>query len=184
MAKSLFMTLIIVTVCILTGLGVAYNGGGKPGEVDITISARRYAFEPSKIRVNKGDKVSINLVTKDVTHGFYLEGYDIEAKVVPGDSSEYSKLLLRHPSEHGDYQEVNRIEFTADKPGKFRYRCSVTCGYMHPFMLGEMVVVPNYPFWGGVGLTVGIAISALIYYRRKAQQDSQEDIPAEKQEYD
>lgn len=175
MAKRLSIMILlvaIIAISVIAGLIVASLGIGDPKQVDLTITARKYAFEPSVIKVNKGDRISINLITKDVTHGFFMEGYDIDAKVQPGDSPEYSKLLLRHPSKKDDFQEVDRIEFIADKAGKFRYRCSVTCGYMHPFMLGEMVVVPNYPLWGGLGLAVGVAISTMILFGFKAKHNS------------
>ena len=168
----MILLVVIIAISVIAGLAVASFGVGESTQVDLTISARKYAFEPSVIKVNRGDQVSINLITKDVTHGFFMEGYDIDAKVQPGDSPEYSKLLLRHPSKKDDFQQVDRIEFIADKTGKFRYRCSVTCGYMHPFMLGEMVVVPNYPFWGGLGLAVGVAISTMILFGFKAKHNS------------
>ena len=135
--KNIFLLLLLACVVIgfaLLGLVVASFTGGEPGKVDLTVYARRYAFEPAVIKVNRGDDVSINLITRDVTHGFFLEGYDIDAKVKPHDSSEYSTLYLRHPSKHEDYRIVDRIEFKASKTGKFRFRCSQTCGYMHPFM--------------------------------------------------
>ena len=166
----MILLLAIIAISVIAGLAVASLDIGEPKQVDLTISARKYAYEPSTIKINKGDRVSINLITKDVTHGFYLEGYDIDAKIKPEDSSEYSALLLRHPSMGDDFHEVDRIEFVANKPGKFRYRCSVTCGYMHPFMLGELVVAPNYPFWGGSGLAVGVAISAMILFGCKAKE--------------
>ncbi|MEK7447973.1 MAG: hypothetical protein AAB019_00650, partial [Planctomycetota bacterium] len=85
--------------------------------------------------------------------------YDIDAKIVP----EYSKVELRRPSRPKDQPEqVEEITFTADKEGKFRYRCSITCGSMHPFMLGEMIVSPNRPFWTGVGLAIGLIIALFV----------------------
>ncbi|KKM95763.1 hypothetical protein LCGC14_1184960 [marine sediment metagenome] len=151
---------------VFTALGV-FAGSltmAPAGDVDLTIYAQRYNFEPPIIRLNKGDRVSINLVTRDVTHGFFLEGYDIDAKIRPGDSSDDSALLIRHPSKHDDFHEVDRIIFTADRTGKFRFRCSQTCGYMHPFMQGEMIVSPNYELWGGIGLVTGVAASALAFF--------------------
>lgn len=88
----------VIIACTMLGFIMASFTAGEPGQVDLTIYARRYAFDPPTIKLNKGDTVSINLITRDVTHGFYLEGYDIDAKVKPEDSPEYSTLLLRHPS--------------------------------------------------------------------------------------
>lgn len=151
----------VIIVCVLLGLVAASFTTGRPRQVDLTMYARQYAFDPPTVRVNKGDTVSINLITRDVTHGFYMEGYDIDAKVAPEDAPEYSTLFLRHPSTGDDFQEVERINFVANKTGKFRFRCSVTCGYLHPFMQGELIVNPNYPFWAGIGLLAGIAITTL-----------------------
>lgn len=155
--------LAIIIVCLAVGLVAASFTSGEPKHVDLTIYARQYAFNPPIIKVNKGDTISINLITRDVTHGFYLEGYDIDAKVRPEDAPDYSALFLRHPSKGDDFKEVDAITFVANKTGKFRYRCSVTCGYMHPFMQGELIVNPNYPFWGGVGFSVGIAMATLLF---------------------
>ncbi|MHC4497237.1 MAG: cupredoxin domain-containing protein, partial [Planctomycetota bacterium] len=101
-------------------------------ERDFNIKARQYAYDPAKIVVNKGDKIRIRLASLDVVHGFFLEGHDIDARVEPG----IRQFKMRHPSEGHEFVDVNEIVFTAQNPGKFRYRCSHTCGSMHPFMQG------------------------------------------------
>ncbi len=87
-------------------------------DVHINIVARRYAFDPPIIRVNRGDRLIITLESYDATHGFYVEAYDIDAKVSP---DEYPQL--RHPSQGDEFTEVEEISFVADRAGKFRY-CS------------------------------------------------------------
>lgn len=125
----------------------------------IEMKARQYAYDPPTIKVNKGDTVRLQIVSEDVVHGFYLEGYDIDAKIVP--QSPYLELL--HPSRPKDPpQKVEEIVFVADKTGKFRYRCSHTCGTMHPFMNGELVVAPNRLFGAGLGGLAGLLLAGCV----------------------
>ncbi len=151
-------------VLVLGGLGgflLAYVGQALPQERSFTITARKYAYDPPVLRVNRGDRIHIRLVAQDNTHGFYLEGYDVEAKARP----ENDTFWARQPSQGGDYKEVEEISFVASHTGKFRYRCSITCGYMHPFMQGELIVRPNYLYSTSVGLSVGMALGMLLLFR-------------------
>ena len=107
----------------------------------IDLYALQFEFAPGRIEVNQGDAVVFNLHARDVVHGFYLDGYDIEQRVTPG--------------------VMQTIEFTADHVGKFRYRCSVSCGALHPFMIGELIVRPNSPLWKSVVATL-IALGGLL----------------------
>ena len=119
---------------------------GAPGtseEHTVNLDAAQFAFAPGRLHVNQGDHVVINLSASDVVHGFYLESYGLETRVTPG--------IIQH------------IEFWASQPGKFRYRCSVSCGPLHPFMIGELVVHPNNPFWKAVAIVLIAVVGMLIY---------------------
>ena len=146
----------------LAGFASAHLGRAAPVERTITIAAHKYAYDPPVLRVNQGDRLHIRLVAKDVTHGFYLEGYNLDAKVRP----ENPTFWARRPSEQQDYKEVEEVNFIANRTGKFRYRCSITCGYMHPFMQGELIVSPNYLYSTSVGLALGLAAAMLLILRR------------------
>lgn len=91
-----------------------------------------------RLEVNWGERVILHLRALDTAHGFYLDGYGINQVVQPG-------------------QDVT-IEFIATRLGKFRFRCSETCGPLHPFMIGELVVKPNIPFYEA---TIGTVLLAL-----------------------
>lgn len=138
--------------------------GAAPQKRVFDVVARKYAYDPPIIRVNQGDEIHINFASKDVVHGFYMEGYDVDALADPGKS----KIRLRHPSQFGDYTPADEIVFTADKRGKFRYRCSITCGYMHPFMMGVLLVEPNTLFGSASGLMVGLLLGGFVLAWPKA----------------
>lgn len=157
----LFLVIFVVACGVLGGLI-----GARRGEVQeriITINSRKYAFEPGVVRVSLGDKITLKLESEDVAHGFYLEGYDFDAKVIP----ETPFFWIRKPSEGKEYDEepVESYTFTANKVGKFRYRCSIGCGAMHPFMQGELIVEPNYLFPVSIGLAFGLALACIVYFR-------------------
>ncbi len=118
----------------------------QPVTHQVTMTADQYAFAPPVLHVNRGDRVLLTLQAADVVHGFYLDGYGVQVRVEPGISQQ--------------------VEFVADRAGKYRYRCSVSCGALHPFMIGELVVGPNLPFVRAIGLTF-LALGATLFYLRR-----------------
>ena len=61
-----------------------------------------------------------------------MDGYGIDIKARPG--------------------LIGKATFVADKPGRFTFRCSETCGEFHPYMVGFMEVTPNSRFHLFVGI--------------------------------
>jgi cytochrome c oxidase subunit II len=117
-------------------------------EQNFRIEARQFAYSPSEIDVNPGDTVSIQLVSTDVVHGLYIDGYDISIEADPG--------------------QTGTLTFTADKPGAFRVRCNITCGAMHPFMIGKLNVGVNQWLYRSIGFAVLSVISVFSVRRRKS----------------
>lgn len=157
--------LIVVLLLLLGGSAgflAVHFGLAAPQDRYVTITAHKYAYEPSVLRVNKGDRIHLSLMASDVTHGFYLEGYDLDAQVPPGDFN----FMVRWPSQSKTFKPTDEINFVANRSGKFRYRCSNTCGYMHPFMQGELIVSPNYLYSMSVGMSFGLAVGMLWIFRR------------------
>ena len=91
---------------------------GKVKEFKIT--AKQFAFEPSTIEVNKGDKVRLIVTSTDVPHGIAIKEYGINERL--------------------DVGKPVTIEFTADKQGSFTAFCSVFCGSGHGNMKGKIIV--------------------------------------------
>lgn len=121
-----------------------------PQERVIEITARQFAFEPGVIEVNRGDRVVLKVRAMDVTHGFYLDGYGIREEILPGQEKE--------------------IAFTADRPGRFMFRCAVTCGTFHPYMIGWLRVKPNVNFAAGVaGAAVLVGGAIILFLARRGR---------------
>lgn len=123
---------------------------------EISLDATQYEYAPGRVQVKQGDRIVITLTASDVVHGFYLDGYDLERRVEPGVSEQ--------------------ITFTADKAGKFRYRCSVSCGPLHPFMIGELVVESNTPYWRAIGSVLVAAGGMLIYLWQTGRTKSYQEV--------
>jgi cytochrome c oxidase subunit 2 len=117
-----------------------------PEEHTIRVEAQNYEFTPSVLRINPMDRVTIELVSKDVVHGIYIDGYGLRTTADPG-------------------QTVS-LTFLADRPGTFRFRCSVTCGALHPFMIGKIQVGPNLLLWRGIGLAFLATLASIWSLRR------------------
>lgn len=133
------MALVITFAPLPSGIGV-------PASHNVRIAASQYSFDPGVISVNPGDRVTIELASTDVVHGLYLDGYDIEVTADPGQTA--------------------RLSFIADKSGTFRFRCSVTCGPLHPFMIGKVKVGNNTLLWRGIALTLLAAVVGLWRFRK------------------
>jgi len=148
MVASLFLGLGLLAILVPLP-----TGAGSPAVHKIRVEGRQFAFSPNRLRVRQGDRVIVEFAAMDVAHGLYVDGYDIQTTAEPG--------------------MPGRLEFVADRVGKFRYRCSVTCGPLHPFMIGELVVEPNAPFWRTIALTlIAVAGTFAVLAVRSTEGDS------------
>ena len=156
----------IVGLLLLTGAAAGFLlvrfGQASPQERYISITAHKYAYDPAVVHVNKGDRIHLSLTATDVMHGFFLERYDLDAQIPAGDFD----FRLRRPSQSKEFESTDEVVFVASHTGKFRFRCSNTCGYMHPFMQGELIVEPNYLYSVSVGMAVALALGMVVTFRR------------------
>ena len=131
----------------------------------ITLQAKKYGYTPSRIIVNQGDSVVLKPSSLDVTHGFLLDGYPLEFIMRKG--ATFLKYTWQDDSGklQSDWDRVSEVEFTADKAGKFTFRCTQTCGNLHPFMTGELIVRPNTHYYLFISLSIWLVISLLLYVR-------------------
>jgi heme/copper-type cytochrome/quinol oxidase subunit 2 len=86
----------------------------------LTVVARKYAFEPTRLEVNLNDLVKVTLSSPDIAHSFTVDAYRIAKRVGGGHTVTF--------------------EFRADQAGTFPVYCNLRqderCRQMH----GELVV--------------------------------------------
>src|SRR5215207_3500416 len=137
-SRNLMTPRFSLLLSVMAGLVVAFAplsvASTTHQERTIRIEANQFSYSPSDIQINPGDTVNIQLVSTDVVHGLYIDGYDISVEADPG--------------------QIATLTFVADKPGSFRFRCNVTCGAMHPFMIGKVTVGANHWLYRSIGLAL------------------------------
>ena len=137
-------------ILTLIGLVVLFfplpAGTTSPTEITFNIDARQFEYVPAILKANQGDRITIELAATDVVHGLAIDGYNLEVSADPGKTAQFS--------------------FVADRQGTFRFRCTVTCGNLHPFMIGKLEVGQNTFLWRAIALT-GLVLVAGIWKGRR-----------------
>ena len=93
----------------------------QPKEQVISVTLKRFEYNPSRITVKKGVPVTLELVALDRTHGFFLKAFGIDEDVKKG--------------------KVTRVRFVPGRVGRFEFHCDNYCGEFHDDMTGTLVVV-------------------------------------------
>lgn len=89
---------------------------------EIRMTAKKYEFNPSEVRVRQGERVRLLITTLDRKHGIQIKEFGV-------------KVVLPK-------KEETVVEFVADKAGEFTFKCSVRCGWRHGRMKGKLIVEP------------------------------------------
>jgi len=137
----------IIVLALLVGLPLILAQPEEPTEKTIIINAQQFSYTPGTIEVNKGDRITIRLISTDVHHGLYIDGYEVSTDARPG--------------------QDGSLTFVANDTGKFVMRCSVTCGPFHPYMIGYLKVKPDYRLFGSIWLALGIFIGSILLVSRR-----------------
>jgi cytochrome c oxidase subunit II len=112
----------LITALCLTGL-LALTGTKSAHADDlpvIEITAKRFAFNPDKITLKKGQTVKLRLHSEDVTHGFFLRPLKLDEEIPAGETKE--------------------MTVTPQVAGTFMTICDHFCGANHGNMNMTIVV--------------------------------------------
>jgi polyferredoxin len=152
-----------------------------PASRFIHVRSFRYGKDPSVIRCNRGDTLHLTFSSDDTGHSFYLEEFDIDAKVSPS-SEDITVFKTSDPTAKPVIKK--ELVFIARHPGIFNYivarsnfRCHVWCGPMHAFEQGKLVILPNSLLVFSLGCLAGILFLwfAGIFSKTKSAYQPDED---------
>jgi cytochrome c oxidase subunit 2 len=103
----------------------------------IEVSAKKYEFTPSEIRVKSGARVELKVHSVDETHGIKMDLY-------PEGATDKSKpgLIFDKPELNGKVEKNQDqiLDFVAQQPGTYQFKCAKVCGMRHGSMKGTLVV--------------------------------------------
>lgn len=132
----------------------------QPVTRNIHIKSFRYGKDPSVIRCNRGDTLRLTFSTEDTGHSFFLEEFDVDAKVSPAREM-VEVFKVSDPTEK--HELLREVTIIARHPGiqnylvaRSNYRCHVWCGPMHAFEHGKMIIFPNTLLIFSLGCVSGI----------------------------
>lgn len=112
-----------VLLALAASLGLTGSSGVRAAEPRvIVITAKRFEFSPKEITLKRGETVTLQLTTEDVTHGFFVKPLGIDELIVPGKTTE--------------------LVVTPEVAGRHTTICDHFCGAGHGGMKMTIVVEP------------------------------------------
>ena len=118
-AQKYLFALVVFFVMPVLIFTVTTSFADQPEQV-IKISAKKFEYSPSEIKVKKGVPVVLELTSLDRLHGFNCPELGIRSDINPG--------------------QIARVRFTPQKKGTFVFFCDVFCGEGHEDMSGKIIV--------------------------------------------
>lgn len=94
-----------------------------PGRYEVRMTAQIWTYAPTEIRVPAGSTVTFIATSKDVIHGLFIPGVNVNAMLLPG--------------------QITRVEAHFEKPGEYPLLCHEYCGIAHHMMWSRVIVEPR-----------------------------------------
>jgi plastocyanin len=103
----------------------------------VELKAKKYEYLPTPVHVKAGTKVQLKITAVDHDHGFKIT-------TVPNGAERGAKPGLVFDSPRDCWQlkkgETTTIEFLAQTPGTYSFKCCHVCGMGHHGMKSELIV--------------------------------------------
>lgn len=105
----------------------------------IELTGKKYEYSPSPLHVKAGTKVQLKITATDHDHGFKIATTPdgAERNGQPG-------LVFASPQDCCQLKkgETTTIEFVAQTPGTYSFKCCHSCGLGHRGMKSQIIVDP------------------------------------------
>jgi len=138
--RSLWPTLAAILLWVAISLQHPTPASGQGAGVQVVeVTARKYEYSPAPIHVKSGMKIQLKITATDHDHGFSIATVPDSA-----DSNAPAGLIFTSPQECWQLKkgETTTVEFLAQTPGTYSFKCCHTCGFGHRGMKGLLVVDP------------------------------------------
>lgn len=126
----------LLGLAIFLSLSVSVRAQVQIAQV-IELTAKKYEYSSSPVHVKNGTKVQLKITATDHDHGFKIAA--VPDGAVPNGTG---GLIFTSAQDCWQLKkgETTTIEFLAQTPGTYTFRCCHTCGVGHRGMKGELVV--------------------------------------------
>ena len=123
---------------LLSSSGYALPQGQETQVIELT--AKKYEYSPAPVHVKAGTKVQLKITATDHDHGFKIgttpDGAEGNSRPGLVFSSPQDCWLLKKG-------ETTAIEFLAQTPGTYSFKCCHSCGLGHRGMKSQIIVDPT-----------------------------------------
>jgi len=126
----------LLIVAALLSLSTSVRAQNQDVQV-IEITAKKYEYSSSPVHVKSGTKVQLKITATDHDHGFKILAVPDGALPNGVDGLIFSSAQECWQLKKG---ETTTIEFLAQTPGTYTFKCCHTCGLGHKGMKGQIVV--------------------------------------------
>ena len=114
----------VLSIAMITVLMIVFSTGAicaaDQKEIVIKITAKKFEYSPSSIKIKKGVPVILEFTSLDKLHGFNCPKLGVRTDIEPG--------------------KVSRVRILAQKAGVYEFHCDIFCGDGHEDMYGKIIV--------------------------------------------
>ena len=105
----------------------------------IPMTAKDFEFDPAVIHMKVGDRVRLEVISSDRTHGLHISAFPDGAKTntPPGLAFIFGEDCWKLKK-----GESVPVDIEATEPGTYSFQCCKSCGTGHIRMKGQIIVEP------------------------------------------